>query len=47
MILRKLREARDRKQHEAIALSISHCSGDQYQVRTIVEAIDELSKSNL
>lgn len=46
-MLRKLREARDRGNHEAIAISISACSGDHYQVRKLTEAIDELSKSNL
>ena len=45
--MQKLRKARDAKNYEAVAVSISSCTGDQYQVRKLVDAIDELSKSNL
>lgn len=47
LILRKLREARDRGNHDAIAISITACSGDHFQVRKITDAIDQLSKTNL
>lgn len=45
--LRKIHDARDLSKYEAIAISINSCTGDQYQVRKLVEAVDELSKKNL
>jgi ClpP class serine protease len=45
--LKKLHKARDSTKYEAIAISINSCTGDQYHIRKLVDAIDELSKKNL
>lgn len=47
VLLEKLNSAGGRKEHDALALSISACAGDHYQVRKVVDAIDYLSKEKL
>ena len=45
--LSKNDDDRDSSKYEAIAISINSCTGDQYQVIKLVEAVEELSKKNL